>query len=85
MAAPVKVYTTVYCTYCRQAKALLERKGVDFEEVDVTTDMDSRDWLVRTTGRRTVPQVFIGEQSVGGYDELRELERSGELDQLLQA
>ncbi|MEA2627272.1 MAG: glutaredoxin 3 [Candidatus Binatota bacterium] len=85
MAAPVKVYTTIYCTYCRQAKALLERKGVEFEEVDVTTDSDSRDWLVRTTGRRTVPQVFIGEQPVGGYDELRELERSGELDQLLQA
>ena len=79
----VTIYSTNYCPYCRMAKQLLERKGVPFTEVDVTDDPARRAWLVETTGRRTVPQVFIGDRSVGGYDDMAALERAGELDRLL--
>jgi glutaredoxin 3 len=80
----VTVYTTATCPYCHAAKALLERKNVPFHEVDVSGDPAERMRLVeRAGGRRTVPQIFIGEQSIGGYDELSELERSGRLDPLL--
>jgi glutaredoxin 3 len=81
--ADVKVYTTDYCGYCRRAKALLQRKGVTFTEIDVTHDPATRQWLVGATGRRTVPQVFINGQPVGGSDDLHALERSGQLDTLL--
>jgi glutaredoxin 3 len=81
----VIVYTTSYCPYCVAAKRLLERKQIPFEEIDVTHDDALRLWLVETTGRRTVPQIFIGGVSIGGYDELAALEASGELDVLLQA
>ncbi|HEY1958622.1 MAG TPA: glutaredoxin 3 [Polyangiaceae bacterium] len=75
----VQVYTTDYCPYCNRAKALLEKRGIPFEEIDVTTDHDKRAWLVKTTGRRTVPQIFIKGEPVGGSDELHALDRSGEL------
>jgi glutaredoxin 3 len=81
--ADVTVYTTGYCAYCIRAKALLKRKGVAFTEIDVTNDHAKRAWLVDATGRRTVPQVFINGTSIGGSDELHELERSGRLDSLL--
>lgn len=81
---PVKVYTTDYCPYCDQAKALLTRKGVSFEEIDVTGDDEARIELVqRSGGLRTVPQIFIGDVHVGGYDRLSEMDRSGKLDELL--
>lgn len=81
---PVRVYTTNYCGYCEQAKALLRRKGVPFEEIDVTGDDEARRKLVEMSGGlRTVPQIFVGETHVGGYDRLSELDRSGELDRLL--
>lgn len=66
----VKIYTTTYCGYCKKAKALLESKGIPFEEVDVTEDDAKREWLVKTTGRKTVPQIFIDEKPIGGFDDL---------------
>jgi glutaredoxin 3 len=84
MIAPVKVYSTTYCPYCDRAKALLVKRAVPFEEVDVTTDNEKRAWLVKASGgRRTVPQIFIDEQPIGGSDELHALDRSGELEKLL--
>ena len=81
----VQVYTTGYCPYCTRAKALLARRGIPFEEIDVTDDPGKRAWLVQTTGRRTVPQIFIKGESIGGSDELHALDRSGELTKKLGA
>jgi len=80
----VKIYTTPYCPYCVRAKRLLERKGVRFEEIDVANDDQTRIDLAQRTGLRTVPQIFIGEQCVGGSDELHALDQDGKLDSLLQ-
>lgn len=82
---PVRVYTTRICTYCFAAKRLLGRKGIEYEEIDVSHDAEARRWLVETSGQRTVPQIFIGDRSIGGFTELRALDRSGELDALLTA
>jgi len=81
--AKVVIYTTQVCPYCVRAKQLLQRKGVDYDEVDVSRDQEQRIALVVRTGQRTVPQIFINDQSVGGCDELYALERSGRLDTLL--
>ena len=81
----VVVYTTQYCPYCVQAKALLKHKGVAFEEVDVGEDDVLRARVVELSGRRTVPQIFIDDKPIGGYDELRTLDDQGELDRLLAA
>jgi glutaredoxin 3 len=82
--AKVEVYTTSYCPFCTRAKALLDRKGVKFDEIDVSDDPALRAQMVkRAGGRRTVPEIFINDQIVGGYDELRALEVRGELDALL--
>ncbi len=80
---PVVIYTTTYCGYCRQAKALLTRKGVPFTEKDVTGDEAERERLTQLTGQRTVPQIFIGDTHVGGFTDLDALERAGKLDALL--
>lgn len=81
---PVKIYTTSYCGYCERAKELLKARGVLFEEVDVTADDEARDKLVQMTGgRRTVPQIFIGVDHVGGYSDLARLASEGKLDQML--
>jgi glutaredoxin 3 len=77
MPKTVRVYTTSYCAYCRQAKELLRRRGIAFEDIDVTADSATRRWLVETTGRRTVPQVFIGDEAIGGYDDLLILDERG--------
>ena len=83
---PVKIYTTTYCGFCVRAKDLLKRKGVGFEEVDVTGDDEARSQLVeRSGGQRTVPQIFIGDTHVGGYTDLAQLDREGKLDPMLQA
>jgi glutaredoxin 3 len=79
----VKIYTTPYCPYCVRAKRLLAGKGVAFEEIDVANDDQARLDLAERTGRRTVPQIFIGEQHVGGSDDLHALEQDGKLDALL--
>ena len=83
--ATVLMYTTQYCPYCMQAKALLKHKGVAFQEVDVGADDVLRDKMVRESGRRTVPQIFINGSAIGGFDELHALEREGKLDHLLAA
>ena len=80
----VKIYTTPYCPYCVRAKRLLERKGVSYQEIDVAGDDEARIALEERTGRRTVPQIFIGDDHVGGSDDLHDLEEQGKLDALLQ-
>jgi len=79
----VRVYTTTACGYCGAAKRLLGARGVPYEEVDVSGDDAKRAWLLETTRRRTVPQIFIHGRAIGGYEELAALDRSGELKQLL--
>ena len=81
----VTIYTTPYCPYCHAAKALLKKKGVSFEEIDVQEPSLRQQMMLRANGRRTVPQIFIGETHVGGSDDLHELDRRGQLDPLLQA
>ena len=83
MTVDVVVYTTPVCPYCVQAKQLLKRKGVPFREVDVGRDDALREDVMRRSGRRTVPQIWIGEYHVGGCDDLYALERAGRLDPLL--
>jgi len=81
---PVKMYTTLVCPYCVRAKALLKQRGVEvIDEIRVDLQPELRDTMVRITGRRTVPQIFIGDTHVGGCDELYTLEREGKLDPLL--
>lgn len=73
----VVVYRTRYCAYCMLATRLLSAVGVAFREVDVSGDPERRRWLARESGQHTVPQIFVGERSIGGYSELRELLQSG--------
>lgn len=81
----VEIYTSPLCGYCHAAKRLLSQKGVNFQEVDVLTHPDRKPEMIqRANGGRTVPQIFIGETHVGGCDELFALDRSGQLDALLQ-
>jgi glutaredoxin 3 len=75
----VKIYTTRVCPYCVAAKQLLTARSIAYEDVDVSGDDAKRAWLVETTGRRTVPQIFIRGEAIGGYDELAALDKSGEL------
>jgi glutaredoxin 3 len=75
----VKMYTTRVCPYCIAAKRLLQAREVPYEEIDVSGDDAKRAWLVEATGRRTVPQIFIGGEAIGGYDELAALDKSGQL------
>lgn len=80
----VVIYTASYCGYCRQAKALLQKKGVAYREVDVTNDDAMRAKLVELSdGMKTVPQIFIGGEHLGGYSDLAEAEQQGRLDPLL--
>ncbi len=81
---PVKIYTTTYCGYCVRAKDLLTRKGVKYEELDVTGNDEMRAKLVEMSGQRTVPQIWIGDTHVGGYSDLARLESEGRLEPMLQ-
>ncbi len=84
--AKVELYTTTFCPYCVRAKSLLKSKGVDFIEIDVTDDAELRQKMVELSGgRRTVPEIFINGQIVGGYDDLKALNDKGELDAMLAA
>ncbi|TXH52055.1 MAG: glutaredoxin 3 [Cellvibrionales bacterium] len=84
--SPVKMYTTGYCPYCVRAKALLQSKGVAaIEEIRIDTDPAQRDAMMQLTGRRTVPQIFIGSTHVGGCDDLIALDKAGGLLPLLNA
>ncbi|MGQ0698563.1 MAG: glutaredoxin 3 [Panacagrimonas sp.] len=80
----VRVYSTLWCPYCVMAKRLLEGKGVRFEEIRVDEDQARREEMMRISGRRTVPQIFVGETHVGGFDDLSAMDRAGKLDPLLQ-
>jgi glutaredoxin 3 len=78
------MYSTGWCPYCDRARNLLARKGVSVQEIKVDEDAAQRDaMLQRSGGRRTVPQIFVGEHHVGGFDDLAALDRAGELDKLL--
>ena len=80
----VVLCTTPYCGYCRAAKHLLGKKEVTFTEIDVSEDMElRREMIERAFGRRTVPQIFIGDEAIGGFDSLVALDRSGELQKKL--
>jgi glutaredoxin 3 len=80
--ARIKMYTTAWCGYCHRAKALLEGRGLEYEEIALDDDPAFRAKLLDMTGRWTVPQIFIDDRPVGGYTELWELDRSGRLDGL---
>jgi glutaredoxin 3 len=79
----VIVYTTEPCAFCRQAKALLEARGVAYEEINLSRSPEGREALVAKTGQMTFPQVLIGERSIGGFRELVEADRDGSLKTLL--
>jgi glutaredoxin 3 len=81
----VILYTTEPCGFCRQAKALLDSRGVDYDEINLAKDPDGRADLVSLTGQMTFPQIVIGERSIGGFRELVEADRDGSLGELLAA
>ena len=82
---PVKMYTTQVCPYCLRAKALLQQRGVAaIEEIRIDLDPAQRDHMMQTTGRRTVPQIYVGDTHVGGCDDLMALDAKGGLVPLLQ-
>jgi glutaredoxin 3 len=81
----VTLYTTVMCPYCRSAKALLEKRGVAYEEINLSRDPDSRMELEKLTGMFTFPQILIGDQAIGGFEELLAADRAGRLSELLAA
>ncbi|WP_461519076.1 glutaredoxin 3 [Porticoccus sp.] len=81
--AQVRIYTTRTCGYCVAAKNLLANKGLTFDEIPVDGDDALRRELVVMSGRHTVPQIWLGETHIGGYDDLRRLEQQGELDRLI--
>ena len=80
----VVVYLAGWCPYCQRARSLLSKKGVQVREIDVDDDPQLREEMIARSGRRTVPQIFIGEKHVGGCDDLLALDERGELDRLLQ-
>lgn len=84
--AKITIYTTRFCSYCHAAKALLQKKGLAYDEIDVSYDPAERQRMTaRVGGKRTVPQIFFGETHIGDCDELYALERQGRLDVLLAA
>ncbi len=85
MSTPdIVMYSTHVCAYCERARQLFARKGVSFREIKIDDSPEQRDiMLQRSGGRRTVPQIFIGERHVGGFDDMAALDRKGELDALL--
>jgi glutaredoxin 3 len=79
----VVIYTSAGCPYCMDAKKLLDKKGVKYQEIPVDKDADKLSEMVKLSGRRSVPQIFINNKPIGGFDDLSELATSGELDTLL--
>ena len=80
----VVVYVAGWCPYCQRARGLLSKKDLQFREIDVDDDPKLREEMIARSGRRTVPQIFIGEKHVGGCDDLFALDERGELDRLIQ-
>jgi glutaredoxin 3 len=86
MASPdIVIYTKSWCPYCARAKSLLRNKGASFQEIDIEAQPERREEMIARSGRKTVPQIFIGPRHVGGCDDLHALEDAGELDTLLGA
>ena len=85
MMSSVSIYTTRFCPYCVQAKRLLGDKGVDYDEIAVDGNSALRQKMMKLSGRHTVPQIWIGQTHVGGFDDLWALDRAGKLDTLLAA
>lgn len=83
MANKVTVYTKQSCPFCVRAKRLLDKKGVSYDEVSVEGNDELRTWLVETSGQMTVPQIFVGERSLGGFSDIDALDRDGKLDPIL--
>ena len=83
MTAPVVMYTTAVCPYCVRAERLLDAKGVKIEKIRVDLDPEQKVVMMQITGRRTVPQIYVGETHVGGFDDLYALDQAGRLDPLL--
>ena len=81
----VVIYTTTYCPYCRAAKVLLDSRGVKYDEIDLTIDPAEKRRIMEKIGWRTVPIILINDKLIGGYDELRGLEREGKLDEILRS
>jgi glutaredoxin 3 len=79
----VQMYATALCPYCVRARRLLKRKGIEFEEIRVDKDQDQMRTMIQRSQRTTVPQVFIGDQHIGGYDDMAALDQAGKLDPLL--
>lgn len=79
----IRIYTTPICPYCVRAKQLLERKGAGWEDIDVSDAQEREKMIALAGGKRTVPQIFIGDTHVGGYDDLAALDRKGALDAML--
>lgn len=82
-APDVLVYTKPFCPYCVAAKSLLREKGVGYREIDISKDAAGREEMIRRSGRHTVPQIFVGADHVGGFDDLSALDQQGRLDPLL--
>ena len=82
---PITIYTTTYCPYCVKAKDLLKKKGASWTEINAEDDAVRDDMIKKAGGRRTVPQIFIGETHVGGCDDLYALDKAGKLDPMLAA
>lgn len=82
----IEIYTSPLCGYCHAAKRMLTDKGISYSEIDVAADPAKRqEMMSRASGRHTVPQIFIGDQHIGGYDDMAALERNGKLDPMLAA
>jgi glutaredoxin 3 len=84
MTAAVTLYTTRFCPYCIRARELLDAKAVSYREIAVDGDPGLRQEMMARSGRRTVPQIWVGERHIGGFDDLWMLERQGQLDELLE-
>jgi glutaredoxin 3 len=83
--AKIRIFTTDRCAFCLLAKRLLDDRGLAYSEENVGDDFAKRKWLIETTGKRTVPQIFFGDRAIGGFDELAAMDRSGTLIEALQA
>ena len=81
--AGIEIYTQALCGYCAAAKRLLDSKGVDYSIIDITMNAELRREMKERSGRKTVPQIFIGDQHIGGYDDIAALDSAGDLDRLL--
>lgn len=84
MSVPIQMYTTAVCPYCVRAEQLLRQRGVtDIEKIRIDLEPDRKDEMIARTGRRTVPQIFIGDRHIGGCDDLYAVDRAGELAPML--